>query len=63
MSLINSEQQASGPMTITANQRNSVSIPNKNSGGIFQTHNNNNRGFAPPVANSRTLDNSSTIFG
>ena len=67
MSLINNEQQTSGSgaanNTNTANQRNSISIPSKNSGGIFQTHNNNTRGFVAPVANSRTLDNSSTIFG
>ena len=67
MSLINNKEQSIAPTG--ANQRNSVSIPstNKNS-GIFQTHNNNtakNKTIAagPPPANSRTLDNSSTIFG
>ena len=65
MSLINNEQQGirESPSSTNANQRNSISIPTKNSGGIFQTHNNNTRGFVAPVVNSRTLDNSSNIFG
>ena len=65
MSLINNEQLGS---TQGNPQRNSVSIPTKNSGGIFSTHNNNSRAIGAGTAvihqvNSRTLDTNSTTFG